>query len=179
MEAIHRYQASHDGLTGLLSRESFIAQCDQLIERCQQHNQPCSLSYIDLDRFKAINDTYGHAGGDEVLRHFAKTMKKVMRKTDTAGRLGGEEFAIFFPDASLEDSKLILDRLRQEIEHSEVNYHAEVIQYTLSAGLTTAKPPSEATENSTADHFETMAKKADSALYQAKDSGRNTIICVI
>ena len=162
--------ATTDGLTGLANRRHFIQQLEMEIARIQRNAAPAVLLMLDLDHFKRVNDSYGHAGGDAVLQAFAHATQGNLRKIDLAGRLGGEEFAILLPETGLEPALHFAERLRQHIETMTVASNGEQIQITVSIGLTGIT------------HADTQADatlaRADTALYQAKAGGRNQVVTV-
>jgi diguanylate cyclase (GGDEF)-like protein len=125
------------------------------------------LIMLDLDHFKRVNDTYGHAAGDKVLVHLAQILRgNALRQSDLAGRLGGEEFAVLLPRTDADEAAAIAERLRVALEQSRIDSgEGHVITITLSAGLAPLEGPS--------GH---SLAQADAALYQAKNSGRNRIV---
>ena len=169
LEEAHRQQATYDDLTGLLTRRAFLNQGEALLKFCLRNNQSFSLALLDLDNFKLINDLYGHGGGDEALKTFAKIMAAEMRASDLVGRLGGEEFAIVLPDSTVSDALTVLERVRKATEYSETKYLDAVISYTVSVGLAGVQDEPKIS-------FATLIKQADDALYQAKAKGRNLIV---
>jgi diguanylate cyclase (GGDEF)-like protein len=120
---------------------------------------------LDLDHFKQINDTHGHAAGDAVLRHFAALLRGELRKVDTAGRMGGEEFAIILPGADSAAARAFGERLRQRVAETPVMHGGLAIQVTVSIGIAAMTP-----RDATAD---AVLVRADRALYRAKEGGRN------
>lgn len=169
LEEAHRRQATYDELTGLLSRRALLNQGETLLTLCTRNKQAFTLALLDLDNFKAINDQYGHGGGDEVLRAFARIMRQEMRTSDLVGRLGGEEFVLALPGSTLADAQQVLERIRVQTQDAEVGYLDTSIRLTVSAGL--AAMPAHSAKS-----FATLVKEADSALYQAKKNGRNLIV---
>jgi diguanylate cyclase (GGDEF)-like protein len=163
-----REAANRDFLTGALSRKGFEAVArEQLVEAGRQRS-PVSLLIVDLDHFKSINDTLGHAGGDTVLRDFVRLAQRQLRRSDVLGRIGGEEFAVLLPATELDDALRLAERLRCAVAAQRVATAAGSCQYSISAGLADWRP------GETLDHLST---RADLALYEAKGSGRNTV-CV-
>ena len=124
---------------------------------------------IDIDDFKKINDEHGHHVGDEVLVHFANTVKKALRSDDLFGRYGGDEFAILLPRTNEEHSAAVAERIRQVIEESAVDMDPQ-IKYTISVGVATIIP-----ERDTDVDF--MYKLSDNALYMAKEQGKTALQC--
>jgi len=139
---------------------------DEEIGRARRSGTPCSISLIDLDWFKRINDAYGHPTGDEVLRTFAITVFANIRPIDRFGRYGGEEFLLVLPDASQDGACRMLDRLRAIIAGLDWSAFSPGMRVTISAGVATLR----ADENPDA-----LLARADSALYTAKAEGRNRI----
>lgn len=152
--------ANYDDLTGLLNRRAFLRESNlQLITS----SKPAVL-LGDIDWFKRINDTLGHAAGDAVLVHIAQILTKAASDDCLVGRLGGEEFAVFFQWESLPDARKKAEELRQAIEGAPCTFEGNIISITISFGLAIAQ------ENNT---IEGLLRRADAALYRAKDSGRN------
>lgn len=160
--------ASTDALTGIANRRHFIAQLEKEIARIQRVAEPAAVLMLDLDHFKKINDNHGHATGDAVLQAFARGAQSDLRKIDLIGRLGGEEFAILLPETGLDAALRLAERLRQHIETMTVACNDDMIQITVSIGLTTM---------TRADiSADAILARADQALYQAKASGRNRVM---
>ncbi len=163
---------THDALTGLVSRQHMQGLLQTEMERHQRSGHGFSIALIDLDHFKAINDTHGHATGDAVLQGFAKAALGRLRITDVLARWGGEEFLVILPEATHEDSAhAVLERVRAHIaEHLSVSPDGEggtPIRVTFSAGVATHQP------DETLDH---LLERADRALYDAKAQGRNRCV---
>ena len=158
--------ATRDPLTGALNRRAFLERAESALERCSRDGAPLSFVIVDLDHFKNVNDTWGHAAGDEVLKTLAETCRSVLRPADAFGRFGGEEFVALLPDADADDAADIAERLRRLTEESEIATPEGVIRVTLSAGYTTALP---------GDTPDDLVRRADAALYESKRSGRNRV----
>jgi diguanylate cyclase (GGDEF)-like protein len=158
--------AELDELTGSFNRRCIMRMLDDEIARAQHINTPCSISLIDLDWFKRVNDAYGHPTGDEVLRTFAITVFANIRTIDRFGRYGGEEFLLVLPDTSNDDAARILDRLRAIVADLDWSAFSPGMKVTISAGVATLEPDESA---------DTFLARADSALYAAKARGRNCI----
>lgn len=152
-----------DSLTGLYNRRYLDKILCSEIERVNRYEHPLSCIMLDVDFFKKVNDEYGHKAGDEVLHGFASVLKKNIRKTDTLGRWGGEEFLIICPETALDNAVQLAESLRQKIE--DFNFH-EAGERTASFGV------SELKTGETGDIF---IAKADAALYRAKEKGRNRV----
>ncbi len=159
--------ATTDSLTGALNRGHFMAKCEQEGKRLIRYNGNLSLLLFDLDKFKEINDTYGHLCGDMILKHFVENVKKSLRDSDILGRIGGEEFAALVVETEKVGALLLAERLRQNIEELHVIYETQQISYTVSIGVTTWLIGDE--------NIEALLKRADDALYLAKKYGRNRI----
>lgn len=167
-----REQATRDSLTSLRNRSAILDELSRELARAQRDSRPLSLVIVDLDHFKKINDTYGHLAGDQVLREAARMMQNGIRQYDSIGRYGGEEFLILFPGCFEGDSYAQAERLRKQIGTSDVMVNDIPVRITASFGVTTALPG----ENCTA---EALIRKADEALYVAKNSGRNRVEILI
>ena len=154
-----------DRLTGLNNRGFWEESFQGEFERCRRYKTVSSALIFDIDHFKKVNDTYGHQAGDEVIRKTAKMVQDMIRKTDVAGRYGGEEFVIYLPNTSAENSKIFAERLRQNIEEMEVTYETQCLQVTISIGICEF-------HDSLPSH-EKWIEKADQALYLCKEQGRN------
>ena len=124
---------------------------------------------LDLDQFKAINDKYGHATGDEVIRTTAHKLIQHSRASDIAGRIGGEEFVLFLPMANNHTAFAIAERIRADIEQQDIIADNKHVKFTVSIGVSTLQASDL--------HIESMLKRADKALYQAKNQGRNQAQC--
>lgn len=122
---------------------------------------------IDIDHFKVVNDTFGHAAGDHVLRHLATLMKEDLRKIDTLGRLGGEEFAVILPGADSSAAEVFAERLRKQVAETPAVLDAWTIPLTISIGVTEIKPGDDSADDA--------LTRADRALYRAKECGRNRV----
>lgn len=164
-----RQLATTDTLTNLPNRRSFLERLEQELARIHRFTeQPATaLLMLDLDHFKQINDVHGHAMGDEVLRSFADCIRRLLRKTDTAGRLGGEEFAVLLTGASLEGAQIFAERLRVQTAALRFAGEQGEVKITLSQGLTLLRRDDESVDASLA--------RADKALYRAKERGRNRV----
>ncbi|MCH2240967.1 MAG: GGDEF domain-containing protein, partial [Aquabacterium sp.] len=155
--------AIRDELTGLYNRRHMLEVIAQQIKRLERSGASFSLVILDLDHFKRINDTLGHAVGDQVLRHFAQVARKNLRQTDVIARWGGEEFLVLLPDTGGEQGIQGVQRMRASLEEGPLVEKPEV-KVTFSAGLTEFQP---------GETLEQAIERADQALYQAKARGRN------
>lgn len=155
--------ASHDGLTGLKNRRAFEERLVEELARIRRSGQPVSLLLLDIDHFKAFNDSFGHPRGDEVLRSVARLLSRAIRDTDIAVRYGGEEFAIVLPNTDLEGAALMGERLRLAIEEAPWAERA----ITISVGAATA------TSHTTV--VTELLEHADRALSPSKQGGRDGV----
>ncbi|HVO93187.1 MAG TPA: diguanylate cyclase [Terriglobales bacterium] len=158
-----------DSLTGLFNRRYFESMIEAEVSASMRYGDPNSLLLFDVDHFKKINDTYGHAAGDMVLREIAQRLKDKMRSSDTLCRVGGEEFAAFCKNADRDDALSIADKLRQTVLASKFKIGDELLDVTVSVGVATVPDVS---RTSTAKDF---YRCADIALYQSKGAGRNRV----
>ena len=163
-----RTQAMYDGLTGLLNRTAITDRLTSEMERAAREGQPLSVVLLDLDHFKQVNDSHGHASGDAVLREAARRMKDSMRGYDMVGRYGGEEFLIVAPASAAEESLKLAERIRGCIARAPVDTPDGPIEVTCSLGVAVAglTPREEASA---------LIGRADAALYRAKANGRNRV----
>jgi len=159
--------ATTDALTGLANRRHFLEQMDLELARIHRFSEPAALLMLDLDHFKRINDTHGHAWGDTTLRAFAKTMQQHLRKTDLAGRLGGEEFALLLPGTELEAARHFAEELRQRVRDMTMEIGNRELKITVSIGIARLDRDDLITDAALA--------RADAALYRAKESGRDRV----
>ena len=163
-----QFEANYDHLSGIYNRRAFYQISEKLFYSFQRYKQsPCSVILLDIDRFKPINDTYGHDAGDKVIQHIAELLAGTVRKSDVLARFGGEEFVIFLPETQLHNAVIAAEKIRSIIEQSKIEFQDQEITYTISAGV------SECRLN---DHnLDNAIKRADNKLYIAKHSGRNKV----
>lgn len=167
--ALLEQQANKDMLTGINNRRYFYEQGELEIKRALRQKTPLALLMLDADHFKKVNDTYGHAAGDLVLKDLAKTVNTVLREIDLFGRIGGEEFAILLPSTCADQAFEVAERLRIRLaEHQVLLPENESIRFTVSIGLVMLKPNEK--------DLDKLFKKTDLALYQAKAQGRNRVV---
>ncbi|MGB0203976.1 MAG: GGDEF domain-containing protein [Neptuniibacter sp.] len=169
LEEKQRELATYDELTGTMNRRTFFESFNTLKKIADRNHSHLTLAYIDIDDFKAINDTYGHMVGDEVLRSFADTLKEGARGSDIIARMGGEEFAILLPDTDIQGAYAILERLRTQICTKTLRIEEHAINLSISVGLSHSQKEKELA-------VEQLIKQADQALYQAKSEGKNCIV---
>jgi len=159
-------QATQDSLTGLANRRRFFDIAEQAVLQANRYGNELSVAMLDLDHFKRINDTHGHAAGDAVLRQVAQILSESLRTTDLGARVGGEEFAILMPSTSIPEALIPLERIRLNTEASEIEVDGQTIRVTCSVGVSTWRA------GMTLDQ---VIAEADAKLYQAKSEGRNRI----
>jgi diguanylate cyclase (GGDEF)-like protein len=160
-------EVSHtDALTFLPNRKSMIAELQRQVTYAERYGVPLSVSMIDIDNFKEINDTLGHGVGDQVLRFIASQMRDRIREPDVLGRYGGDEFLVILPNSTASGAAEQATRLNQQVASSPVVAGKELIRVTMSIGITQYQPNS--------DTWETLLERADQAMYQAKHDGRGT-----
>lgn len=156
-----------DGMTGLNNRRHFLALAENEWSRFRRYGRPLALLMIDIDHFKSVNDEYGHDVGDEVIRSVAEILRKHKRTSDIAGRLGGEEFALMLPEATLDSAIAAAERLRQLVAERMIAAAEHRIAVTISIGACSC--------HADMSGIDELLKQADIALYQAKHSGRNRV----
>jgi diguanylate cyclase (GGDEF)-like protein len=163
-------QARLDFLTGLLNRRYFIELAKIEILRQQRYGGELSLIMFDIDRFKVINDNYGHKVGDLVLQKIAQVCQQTVREVDIVGRLGGEEFVLLLPNTGKIEAVEAAERLRLAINNGVVmSNRGEPLHFSASFGVVTLKNGSETS------HIDELLIRADSAMYRAKENGRNRV----
>ena len=165
-EELH-YHAIHDSLTGLINRHEFEHHANQIIAMVREDKHEHAMCFIDLDQFKVINDTCGHAAGDELLRQLGFLLRNTVRKGDTLARLGGDEFGVLMEHCSLESAQRQANSLLDALKEFRFNWGEDVFRVGASIGLVAI---TESTGN-----FTELFKQADAACYLAKDLGRNRI----
>ncbi|MNX91418.1 Response regulator PleD [compost metagenome] len=161
-----RQKALIDPLTGLPNRAAWSERLEHEISQWQQHGNTLMLAMLDLDHFKRINDNYGHLAGDKVLKIIASVLRKRLRGTDFIARFGGEEFVLLLPSTVPAAGMKLLEHLRASIEACPFHFKGERVTITISMGLTAFKP---------GEHSDLVLKRADQALYRAKNAGRNRV----
>ena len=154
-------QARRDTLTGLPNRIVFEERIGTIVEQAKRHNRPLTLAALDLDHFKAVNDTMGHLMGDQVLKQVAAVLSNEVRLTDMLVRMGGDEFLLVLPDTSMQDARFLAERLCWAVE--QLNIATSAGKLAISIGLS---------EWHNALSIERWIEHADDILYQAKANGR-------
>jgi two-component system, cell cycle response regulator len=159
-----------DALTGLHNRRYMESHLGTLVEQSALRGKPISILVLDIDFFQAINDTHGHAAGDDVLKEFSRRLKKAVRGIDLACRYGGEEFVVVMPDTDIGVATMVAERLRRRIasEPFPINQNSRTVQATISIGI--------AAMRSCEDNAADIVRRADQALYRAKRDGRNRVV---
>jgi len=163
-----KHYANTDSLTKIKNRRMFLELANQYHSLSYINNQPMSLLMLDLDKFKSINDNYGHKCGDEVLKSFTRLVGGLLRQADMFGRIGGEEFSIVLLNTSKKDALEIATRIVGQSAKNIVVCSDKVIKYTVSIGLSELKLSDES--------FDTLMQRADEKLYEAKRAGRNRVV---
>lgn len=158
-----------DHLTGSLNRRGLDDALERAFSRAERRNLPLCVALLDVDDFKRLNDVHGHSAGDGVLVHLVQVVKDALRAMDIIGRLGGEEFLVVLPDTSLEDAAQTVTRLQRELTKRIFMHNNERILVTFSAGIALRKPD---------EDQETLIGRADMAMYQAKQAGKNRVVTV-
>ncbi len=161
------HEATHDSLTGLVNRREFENRLAGTMSTIAVEKSENALAYLDLDQFKVINDTCGHAAGDELLRQLSTMIRKKLRRGDVVARLGGDEFGVFMESCSLEQARLVIRKIHDLVSNFRFVWEDKTFNVTMSSGLVAV------TEDS-GDLVEVL-KRADSACYAAKDAGRNRL----
>ena len=163
--------ATTDPLTQLPNRRHFMSRLNDEFQRWLRHpERPVCLVMMDLDHFKQVNDRYGHAGGDALLREFSALLLQGIRKVDTPGRLGGEEFVILMPDTYPAEATAVADRIRESLAQAAIEHENGTIRATVSVGVAQLLPGDLTPERA--------LNVADQALYQAKEQGRNRVVVI-
>jgi diguanylate cyclase (GGDEF)-like protein len=164
-----RFKATHDALTGVWNRGAIMESLDREIARSHREHASLAVMIADLDHFKSVNDTYGHAAGDAVLREVTRRMQTHVRPYDAVGRYGGEEFLILLPGCNHSETAHKAERLRQTIAQQPVETESGPLKMTMSVGAAATGDWPEHTPSQ-------VLNLADSALYRAKEEGRNRVI---
>jgi diguanylate cyclase (GGDEF)-like protein len=172
VEALYHEEIYHtmiiDGLTQVNNRRFLTEFLEREMARCLRHDRPLSLAMFDIDRFKEVNDQFGHLGGDQVLRELGSLVKTQIRREECLARYGGEEFAVVLPEMGLEAARTFAERMRSRVAEHGFRVEGHAVTVTISVGLAEMSP-----EIQDCDQF---IQKADSNLYEAKRSGRNCVV---
>jgi len=156
-----------DDLTQVYNRRYFYEEAEKQLMLAHRYQRPAAALVLDLDRFKQINDTYGHRAGDEVLKHFAQICRETIRVTDIIGRTGGEEFAILLPETDQASALQLAERIRATVASASLQSQEATLSYSVSIGV--------AVKQAENIHIQELLSQADKALYAAKEAGRNHI----
>jgi len=163
-------QAHTDPLTGALNRRSIEEAAVRETARCQRHGSNLCMIMLDVDNFKGMNDTRGHAAGDRALQALAHTVKSILRTSDFFARTGGEEFTILLPGAATSNALSVAERIRAAVALADIAYESGPLHITVSVGVTQLGSPT--------DNWEAMMRRADAAMYAAKQKGRNRVASI-
>lgn len=162
--------AMHDQLTGVLNARAYYQSCDQMIAVAKRTGAPYAVLFVDLDHFKSVNDTYGHASGDLVLKSAANCIGQRLRSSDLLGRVGGEEFSVFLPGTDLSAAAQVAEKIRQAIEALDIELApGQYLKISASIGV--------ARNQHSDQSLKDIQQQADVAMYQAKKAGRNRVSC--
>jgi two-component system, cell cycle response regulator len=164
-----RYMSQTDALTGLDNRRHLEERIDEMFEHAHRLNEPFACVMCDLDRFKSVNDTYGHQAGDAVLKQFARILRNEVREIDRVGRYGGEEFMLLLPGTVLDAAVTFAERVRKEVESHTFTFDGTQICRTASFGVSAWPHPR-------IGNCDVLVRAADDALYVAKETGRNRVV---
>jgi diguanylate cyclase (GGDEF)-like protein/PAS domain S-box-containing protein len=160
--------ATTDALTGANNRHQFFSLGAVEVQRSKRYDLPLTVIMLDIDYFKSINDTYGHAAGDQVLKTLSASVSTLLRGPDIFGRLGGEEFAVILPQTDIGEGTAVAERLRSTLAGLAVEVGAETVAFTVSMGVTQVRAGDQTVEE--------VLNRADEALYKAKRMGRNRVV---
>lgn len=161
------FEAAHDPLTGLQNRRAFLERLQEAVDGARERDEHHAVAFIDLDRFKIVNDRFGHATGDRLLREIGRVMGRVVRGNDVLARIGGDEFALLLTNCRLADGRRVAEKMRTAVDAYAIEHDGEVLGVGISVGLA----PIEAETTSA----EAALAEADAACYHAKAAGRNAI----
>jgi diguanylate cyclase (GGDEF)-like protein len=158
--------ARTDSLTQVLNGRAFTELSERLLRLAERHQHPVALAYIDIDNFKAVNDTHGHSSGDRVLQTVANLISGCVRSTDIVGRMGGDEFAVLMPETGQAGAKTAFSKIQEELERAATD-HNWPIGFSIGVALFPNSPPS----------LDEALKIADSLMYRVKQTGKNDVLC--
>lgn len=168
LEAKLRHMSETDALTGAYNRRKLMEELRRRVAEFRRYGRPSTLILFDVDHFKRVNDTFGHAAGDDVLCDITTTCSQQLRDVDVLARIGGEEFAVLLTNTNLETGQQVAERLRLTIATEVMKRFREPVPVTISAGVTALR--------GTDETLDTVLRRCDEALYQAKRDGRNRIV---
>ncbi|MDR2678446.1 MAG: GGDEF domain-containing protein [Zoogloeaceae bacterium] len=157
----------HDQLTGTLNRRGLEECYEKEAKRAERRQIPLCLALLDIDNFKTLNDTLGHAAGDDALVHLTQVVRRTLRPEDSFSRYGGEEFILLFPDATLQQAAAIMTRIQRELTRHIFLHHNQKVLITFSAGIALRQPD---------ETRDALIHRADAAMYEAKQSGKNRVV---
>ncbi|HEY0393516.1 MAG TPA: diguanylate cyclase [Candidatus Elarobacter sp.] len=160
------FEASHDALTGLQNRRAFSERLEEAVMGARERGEHHAVGFLDLDRFKVVNDRFGHAAGDQLLREIGNVMSRVVRGGDVLARIGGDEFALLLANCRIDDARRVAEKLRAAVGAYRIEHEGESLGIGVSIGLA-------AVESETA--VSQVLADADAACYQAKAAGRNAV----
>jgi len=163
------HMSQTDGLTGLRNRRYIEERLQEMFEHSKRLHEPLACMLCDLDKFKSVNDTYGHQAGDAVLKQFARILEGEAREIDKVGRYGGEEFIVLLPGTPLDSAVTFAERVRKAVEDHTFVFEGGTLKRTASFGVSGWPHPA-------ISHCESLVKTADDALYVAKETGRNRVV---
>jgi len=161
-----RRLVQEDALTGAQNRRGMEASLHREVSRSHRHGHKLTVSMLDIDHFKKINDKHGHDAGDQVLVHLTTLMRSVLRESDILARYGGEEFLVILPDTDVNGAQFMLDRLQKVVASTPLQYRDKRIPFAFSGGVAQLQPKEKA---------QPLVIRVDAALYEAKRAGRNCI----
>ncbi len=161
------FEASHDPLTGLQNRRAFAERLEQAMAGARERGEHHAVGFLDLDRFKVVNDRFGHAVGDRLLREIGEVMGRVVRGGDVLARIGGDEFALLLANCRIGDARRVAEKLRGAVDAYRIEHHGEALSVGVSVGLAAIEAATPSVSHALAE--------ADAACYQAKAAGRNAI----
>lgn len=167
----HHQAATRDFLTGAYNRRALMVLGERELSRATRNGRALSVLQLDIDHFKQINDTYGHDGGDQVLKFFVRQLEQIIREQDVLARMGGEEFVILLPDTDLEGGRQLAERLLKTVRKAPLSHEGQCIGVTCSLGVSAWR--------GAGDSLEALLIRADQLLYQAKQQGRDRFVCDI
>lgn len=174
-EAKYKHLAEYDPLTNCMNRRSFLANATEILERATVRNIPCCIAIMDIDHFKRLNDTYGHAVGDEVLKHVTNIGKQQLRESDMIARFGGEEFLFLFYNTNLENGTLAAERINKAIANTPYYEPEKDLDITCTVSIGVCLVPPHCTAPRDEDFIQRAVNIADAAMYTSKRTGRNKV----